>query len=324
MKVLYSSSSGVKGTPPWISLAIGVRDNGTNLIKLSGSPQYVVVFNVFLGAATIYHVQPDDTEHKFDEVGLNPSTSLTYIWQVKTESKAKAYAAAYPFKSGNSPRMQLKTADGVSIIHVSGNGGTYAGIINETTEDRFVIDCTSGLHAIKPGETLITPVTSDLSGLLIKTERVPSYMSYDQLSEAEQVIYIPKSVVYGKTQINSSAVESAWVKADDYIVKGTLTYVPSADKDFHMRDESGNKYKYGTDQFRELIPHLNRGVISGTFQYAPRGSNKIIKYLLVPSLSKGNQKSDLVICNSDDSDIEEDTEANVSTPPDQVASLSRQ
>jgi hypothetical protein len=137
--------------------------------------------------------------------------------------------------------------------------------------------------------------------MTIRDNAVPSCVSYRDLSIEERDLYIPKAATIGALQISYNYVYVEWVSVDDLLYHGKLTYVPSCDKDIHMMDENGHKYRYGMEHFRRLIPHIRNGVVDGSFKYVGRGSRQI-KYILVPCDNKSS--NNLIVCDSSESESE--------------------
>jgi hypothetical protein len=175
------------------------------------------------------------------------------------------------------------------------------GVFNGGKIDKYLID-NNIKHHLPPEGSKIFQATGDFESMTIRDTDMPLNVAYMNLSHNERDLYIPKVVTQGTLRIINSTVYNDWVLATDHPYRGTMTYIPTNDKDFHMMDKNGNKYCYGVDHFRQLIPHLNAGVANGSFKYVGRGTRHI-KYVLVPC---DMESTDLVLCYSSDSDLDLD------------------
>lgn len=311
---LYSSSLGQIGTAKWITVNI-VSDPASETgvtINLQGNQQFVVVYLLESKQYRIYEIPNSGLLVESFPKQSQYVTTITYIYGIPNLQRAQLYADIYPFQAGFKPNITIDNSTNVSLIAVivRGDNGRWAGIANIGNTDIFIcdVDARSQTYSgrryhLLPQSNIFIETANQLAWMVIRDTEHPQGISYRDLTYMERHIYIPKSVLTGKTQIHTG-VPCDWVYADEHLYRGTLTYVPTTDKEFHMIDGDGRKYQYGIDQIRDMIPHMNRGVISGTFKYAPRGMRNI-KYVLVPCAVTYN---DLEICNSSDSESDSELE----------------
>jgi len=280
-------------------------DTEIHLKRDKSCPMFVVVYDLNAKESHIYDLmQVDSIIEKYPHYTDNNYIPFTsYIYSIKSQTTAQQYAKIFPYQAGIKPTLTINTTNGVIGIRVQGSNGVWLGMVNASSLPKYIIGIDSKPIRLNPDEPV--SLKSDIadSGIIIRESPTPTNIAYRDLSYDERELYIPKNLT--TLQINSAVVQD-WVLATDNLHRGTLTYVPTRDKDIHMIDENGNKYRYGVDQFRQLIPHLYNGVINGTFRYIGRG-NRNIKYVLIPYEIDGNE---LVLCDSSDSD---DSDSNTGT-----------
>lgn len=286
-------------------------DTEIHLNRDKSCPMYVVVYDLNAKKSHIYDLmQVNSIIDKYPHYTDNNYTPFTsYIYSIYTLPAAQQFAKIFPYQAGIKPTLSINKYDGcVVTIRVQGSNGTWLGMVNTASIPKYMIGAESAPITLNPDEPVFVKSDSDV---IIRASPTPTNIAYRDLSYNERELYVPKNLT--TLQINYSTVFKDWVLATDNLYRGTLTYVPTQDKDIHMIDDNGTKYRYGVDQFRQLIPHLYNGVINGTFRYIGRGSRNI-KYVLIPYEIDGNE---LVLCDSSDADSDadaDDAESKYSNP----------
>jgi hypothetical protein len=305
MSSLYTVAQSGKVTID-IKRTADASDTEIHLKRDKSCPMYVVVYDLNAKKSRIYDLtQVDSITEKYPHYTDNNYTPFTsYIYSINYLTSAQHYARVFPYQAGIKPTVTVgKHHKAVIAIRVQGSNGIWLGMINTTSLPKYIIGADLKATKLNPDEPMFLKSDIPDSGMTIRDTLLPTNVAYRDLSYDERELYIPKNLT--TLQINYTTVYQDWVLATDNLHRGTLTYLPTRDKDIHMVDETGNKYRYGVDQFRQLIPHLYNGVISGTFRYVGRG-NRNIKYVLVPYEIDGN---DLVLCDSSDSESDSDSES---------------
>lgn len=314
--ILYTATQAGKLTIE-IKRAPGNAGTEIHLKRDQSWPMCVVVYDLNAKKSRIFDlmqtVSITETYAHYTDTDYTPFTS--YIWRIESLTAAQHYAAVFPYQAGLKPTLTVgKNADIISI-RVQGTAGTWLGMINIKSYLKYLID--SEPIKLDPGKPVFLKSEGYLdNNMIIRDTLMPKNVAYRDLSLEERELYIPKELTTGGAlQIHYVTVYRDWVLATDNLYRGTLTYVPTRDKDIHMIDENRNKYRYGIDHFRQMIPHLYNGVINGTFRYVGRG-NRNIKYVLVPHEIGGN---DLMLCDSSDSESDSDikTTGYTSNEPDE-------
>lgn len=226
---------------------------------------------------------------------------MTYIYNVTSLVDAEYYKRIFPYQAGEVSSLKLGLLDGILTITTSSSRSTYepiTGCINTRKADLYV-KTDDKIYHLPPDVPIFIP--QSVSNWKVRDTELPSSVCWQDLSVLEKTEYIPNIVAYGETYTINYTRKYVWVKALDYIYNGTLTYVETKDKDIHMISDTGIKFRYGLDNFRELIPYMYNGTVSGSFKFVGRGSRQI-KYVLVPYLIEKDGGGDLIICDSDSSD----------------------
>ena len=231
------------------------------------------------------------------------NTFTSYIWNIGGRSNAIIFGNIFPFRpefNGGKPTVKTITNQGIMSIHVSctlsdGKCIPWIGVYNSNTTTKFIIG-KKFTQELGPQMLKKFKCHLALDGLSIRDTIHPHNMSYNDLGAQERENYIPMEVANGTISQISVSQSYDWVPIEDHIYHGTLRYVATNDKDFHMVDDCGNRYRYGIDQFRHFIPLLANGALNGSFEYTVRGGSRTVKYVLVPTQT---DKSDLILCDSD-------------------------
>ena len=234
---------------------------------------------------------------------LDYKRQITYIFNVPTMARAQIYQSIFPYQNDPSQgcgSLGLKTKSDVISLAVDGRMGMY----NNGICPLFLV------HDGKLVElTVNTPVFIDtwqrLDDMSLRSTKIPQNISYRDLTYEERERYLPLVIANRKeSTLNYTTIINEWVLATEYVYKGTLTYVATRDKEMHFIDEQQRKYKYNIDNFRQLVPFLFKGTLSGSFRYSPRG-NRQVKYILVPHLmGSDDDDGDIIVCDSDSSGSE--------------------
>ena len=283
--------------------------NGNIIITGKGTKQYVLVM--------FYDYKTGYLKHKYvlyiDQVipGSNPPVlsgklphipaksgfdyklSMTYIFAITDKASADVFCSIVPPSRNPSTKkshVSLGSHNDLTILRTDRSMGVSNKSKNTLYLDRI---------KLLPGKTMTLNKT-DIYTVSIKTQLGVDGLSYSQLDYSEKETYIPLCVTQGVTQINYMAAQHKWVKAADHLYKGTLTYVPTRDKEFHFINEDGIKYKFNTDSIRSLLPHMVKGVVNGRFKYVARGS-RTVKYGMELH-HDATISGEFIICDSDSSD----------------------
>jgi hypothetical protein len=275
----------------------------TQISMCSNINQFIVIFDQHNNQSKIYELYAGKnlTADFFPyNEEVNYKTSITYIYKIVDRKQAEIYQMIFPYK-GYMPVhcniIVLKTINNVHSVLIN----EHAGLYNYGNTEQYLVR-NSDLTVLPCNKALFINGIFEIN---IRATKNPSNIEYRFLSASEKEQYIPLSVANGNTSVMSTNENvSEWVLSTDYIYKGILSYVATCNKEVHLVDEKHRKYIYNIEHFRPMIPHMVKGVISGTFKYVPRGNHRNIKYVLVPHQIDDTSSSDIVICNSDSSGSE--------------------
>jgi hypothetical protein len=299
MVELYRSS-----TKSNLSLVIYRDDAGKSRIKIFGTPQYVVVYDLTAVKSYIYQLIEGKTKGKasIDEpfdvmLDASNNVNITYIYRLLNLSSAQIYQNIFPYQGGatTAAGLIIKTKGDISSTITSVQRGKYIGIHSKKdvyVNQVFVKRDTAMILPIEVNQTLDTLMIRENIGK-------PSNIGFCDLTEKEREQYIPECVANGSAYSISNQSIFSWENAKDYIYKGRLTYSHTRDKEIHMCTDDGRKFRYTLDKFRHMIPYINNGVINGSFQFSFTG-NKKVTYVL--TLCESQQCTELILCDSSDSD----------------------
>lgn len=301
MTELYRSST--KGKITVVITSISGVDSTAKLSVETTNPMFVVLFALTGQTTHIIEVTADPQTGKclheseipiklnVDWMGRR-NVEASYVYNVKTRKTAEVYASIYPFNDyGNN-------------IHVGSHKDLFAigrnnmiGVYNDSDQEYRV----NG--TVIPSRTP-TFVTTRGSNAKLESQSIrlgsgpPLDTSFMSLTTEEQDQYIPTCVEWN-TKIRTTDSYD-WMLADDHMYHGTLYYHPTRDKEIHMKTEDGITYRYNMDGFRTIVQYLRDGKVSGVFKYQPRRTGRNVQYHL--ALVKTTLESDLLLCDSDDSD----------------------
>lgn len=221
------------------------------------------------------------------------TVSCSYVYSIKTRETAEIYQSLIPYQDYGTSIHVEKYKDLISIGRTN-----IIGVYNVGTEEYYV----NGTLIPSKTVTFVTVPNGITACLTSQSIRVgtgpPKDVSFDGLTPEEKEQYVPNCITWN-TKIRASD-KYDWEPADKYIYRGTLQYHPTRDKEIHMRTEDNLVYRYNMDGFRSIVNHMNNGKVSGVFKYEPRRTGRSVQYHLV--LMKSTLESDLLLCDSDDSD----------------------
>lgn len=290
MSLLYS-----KSIQNVIDIEIYSNDPGKSIIKLSGKSQYVVVFDLRAKKDHIFDltkIKPKQVM-EFDFPSYKTYDKyITFIYKIDSNANALLYASIFPYQVGQCDHISTCMNKDMLSISVTGNTSCCS-IYNKTNKIKYLI-YHDLKYCIDPLQTLYINRDVNLSWFTVRDTEFPCDVSYRDLSIQEKDCYIPECVIKGCHQINYNMVYDKWLDNMEHLYRGSLTYVPTNDKDFHMVDDKGNKYRYGVEHFKHIVPLLDSGKVYGSFKFVGRGSRQI-KYVLLPV--KSNEYG-LQLCDS--------------------------
>lgn len=267
---------------------------------------FIIIFDLKAKAHHIYDITCGNAEGDYpyyDYKSYNPITK--YIYNIRNSQVAENYAKIFPYDCGYNMDVNVKTLGDLMTIGGTGDTASFMGVLNKGKQTKYILCDDNKIYPAYPDKPIQIPTSARIEWLTIRDHATPKNMAYKDLSLSEKQTYIPKEIATGNpVQTHYATVYSEWVPSTDYLYNGTLTYVPTNDKEYHMIDENKNKYRYGIQQFRDMIPYIYNGVVSGSFKLVGTG-NRQIRYILVPFKPEGQDKSaGLVMCDSSDSDSE--------------------
>ena len=307
-----------RSQPGKLTVTINEVSKGqAEIILESLIPQYVCVFDLQTRSYHTYDLTSNKgivtIKESYPWYDGDYNAFTTYIWNIIDHNRAQLYTSIFPFRKpvsaflpGQGLVIKISTIQDISGIYVSSPsyGCSWLGVYNNNNNTKFLISSSGELiQELKPKTMLKIKSKVPLDGLIIRDSIKPHSISYNDLSEAERETYMPKEIASRLTsQINAFSIITDWVAINDHIYHGTLTYVPSNEKDFQMMDDHAGRYRYGIEHFKCFIPLLSDGKVCGSFKYEGRAGNRIVKYILVPFKTGDN---DLTLCDSD-SEVEEE------------------
>lgn len=305
---LYSNSS--RSGSHQVSLSL--HKKGDRIVAhCKGSPQYLLLM-IFKGnktkslvAAPTVHIDGSYAATQ-DMCAYDPLIDLqrnfTYIFAVDSEKKIKIYEQLVP-KTINKSKITIKINRTSRSDLFSMSLGDGVNIYNTSSKPLYAFDSNRTVTEL-PAQQVTT--FRSMPSQFRESNSGPGCIKFYDLTELEQETYMPEDVLYGIT-LNKSTVYQKWVKIDDHLFKGTLTYCPTRDKEFHFTTDTGLKFRYTTEMLKFLIPHLVNGKIVGTFRYTVRQNNRVraLQYLPVPCDTQMVDDSDLLLCESSDSENED-------------------
>ena len=303
---LFSSLCSMVGTSGIYNITTNITllpDNTVELI-FKGTPQFIAYSTYFTTEPTYARVAQIDATG-ICTVNLN-SYNLAYtyknfyfIYALSTLHLANAVQKIIP--STKHANLEFSCKSGTFIIHIPSILETRVVNYGDITK---IIGDQGKFQQLKPNEfAIINPSSSTTSITIRDSDALKTYLD---LSKSEYEQYIPEDVFTGRQDmmcaINSSTM-TTWIDFKLCLYQGTLTYIETKDKFIHMITDNGCDYLYNIELFRTMIPLLVKGVISGTFRFAPKKDRNIISYVLIPYNTSTDKKTkDLFLCDSDSSD----------------------
>ena len=296
MYLVYSSSntSGKKNLEAKIYKTTNDDEEFVYKIELSGTPQWIIFM--------FYHNDVDPEVHIYELKGVDISDTIQlnhllqkkdvdFIYAINTELYAKAFREMVPKHKG----LTIYNKNNVTMVKHKYSANLM--LYQRTGATKYLMD---GYPTEIPHGKVVQHYTTlqDLTTLQIRDSLAPTGC-YQDLTYDEKRDYVPYNVE-DKPTINWRT-NTVWELATQHSYKGSLTYVPTRDKDLHFIDDNGQKHRYNLELARELVPFIVRGKVTGVFTYRPRGSRNI-SYVLVPQSVSADEG--LQLCDSDDSDLE--------------------
>jgi hypothetical protein len=298
--ILYSNGI----TRIGLTILVTMNEKGEKYINITGPPQYVIIYDFYGSCSKVFELALNKgiVNQRYDVTTRTkgPPVMMSFIYNVKTLAKAKLYQTLMPNHNDIShvTAVNVRTAQEVMMVQ----RGHWTGVHNCGKEDLYYGEI------LLPVKTCIyIRYTGNLPDLKFRKLHgsVPNGMSYDHLTAEERVQYIPDCILNGIYTINASTAYD-WVDAEEQLYRGSLTYQETRDKEIRMVTDDGRTLRYNIESMRPLFPHLVQGVVKGTFIFKGKGTRNI-KYVLSPLTMKQNT-SDLILCDSSDSEAEDELE----------------
>lgn len=301
MSELYRCTA--KGKVTAVVTTISGSSDTAKLSVEAVNPMFVILYDTAASRSHIVEMTADPITGKCCHESVIPvklnidwsgrkTLLASLVYNVRTRDKAEIYCSIFPFN------------DYGNTIHVGTHGDLITigrtnliGVYNDGTEEYRV-------NGIKIPPKTPTFVRTQGVNSNIKSQAVrmgtgpPQDVSFLGLTTEEQEQYIPTCVEWNPKIRSTDAYD--WMLADDHTYHGTLYYHPTRDKEIHMKTEDGVTYRYNMDGFRTIVQYLKEGRVSGVFRYQPRRTGRNVQYHL--ALVKTTLESDLLLCDSDDSD----------------------
>ena len=313
VKSLYHTTNSHKGNSIEFDVTLDQK-SGELLLNMKGTKGQFINFFMYnkislnLDHAIVGYEMKSGDENIVINTKAPPTAGFhfSYIYSMTSKSDAIGYGKVVPptysSASGVVFNISKNTAYGLYSTY-------YAGVWRIYNSNKDPVKISSIAYTMTPGEMYENSSQYYCRKIADETLRVDdgSYtnMCYRDLSDDERSTLIPKTIITSGNPTIHWGTNTDWIPATQSQFKATLVYRETRDKEFHFTDENTlQKYKYNIDCVRSILPKLVNGKISGTFIYKGAG-NRNIRY--VPTLmnaSSGGDSNGLIICESDDSDYD--------------------